>query len=595
MKLIRRKTFSRMRQRLAFLYGAECADELAERLYMLVGRYGVAPVKAANHPVWNERDAVLIAYPDIVRAAGVTPLHALQEFCGERFAGTFNTIHVLPFFPASSDGGFSVIDFRMVEPAFGTWGDIRGLAKGWQLMVDLVINHCSRKSLMFRRYVQGVAPESGYFIAEDPAADLSRVVRPRVTPLLTPVETVGGLKHVWTTFSADQVDMNWKSADVLFEFLDILLGYIANGARMIRLDAVAYLWKQRGTNCVHLPQTHEVVKLLHDFLMVVAPQVVILTETNVPHAENISYFGNRDEAHAVYQFSLPPLLLHGLLRGDARPLAGWLAANGNPPRGCTFLNFTASHDGIGVRPLEGLLPDKEVDWLVTEVLGRGGLVSKRKIDDGTERPYELNIAWRDALDVPGDPSGGLKRFLCSQAVAMALRGIPAIWFHNMVGTRNWHEGVAAGQARDINRRRWDRQLLDAAFADPATGMEQILREMNSLLRSRSSFGAFHPDGGQEILCPAPELLGIGRISPQGRQRALCWFNFSDRAVEFPGPETSRFLGHEKWRDLLDRAFDQGTGEATLLAPWQFRWLMPATGVMRKQAVTGLRPKRKAMR
>jgi sucrose phosphorylase len=575
MKLIRRKTFARMRQRLGRLYGTDRADELAERLYALVGRYGVAPLKAANHPLWNERDAILITYPDMVRAADASPLQALRVFCARHFEGSFNTIHLLPFFPASSDGGFSVIDYRQVEPAFGTWEDIRELAKQWHLMSDLVLNHCSRKSPMFRRYVQGVAPERDYFLEEDPATDLSKVVRPRVSPLLTQVETVGGPRHLWTTFSADQVDLNWRCPDVLFEFLDILLHYIAHGARVIRLDAVAFLWKERGTNCLHLPQTHEVVKLLHDFLMVVAPQVVLLTETNVPHPENISYFGNHDEAHAVYQFSLPPLLLHGLLRGDARALAAWLQAHGTPPHGCTFLNFTASHDGIGVRPLEGLLPDEELDWLVGLIRERGGLVSQRALADGRTRPYELNIAWRDALDLPGDPEGGLRRVLCSQAVALALRGIPAVWFHNMVGTRNWHQGAAAGHARDINRRRWQREELEAALADPAAGMGRILAAMNSLLRARRSLGAFHPDGTQEILCPAPELLGVGRGSPRDRQRVLCWFNLGDHPVELPPNHSAVFLGHPRWHDVLDKSFAGGIDAPGNLAPRQFRWLVPA--------------------
>lgn len=583
MKLIRRRTFSRMQRRLALLYGPDQAEELAERLYMVVGRYGVKPVGAANHPTWTERNVVLITYPDMVRDEGAAPLQTLHDFCAQRFGGSFDTLHVLPFFPASSDGGFSVTDYRQVDPAYGTWDDIRRLAGPWRLMADLVVNHCSRKSRMFRRYIQGVAPESRYFIEEDPGTDLSQVVRPRVTPLLTPVETVGGLKHVWTTFSADQVDLNWRSPDVLFEFLDILLFYIAHGARVIRLDAVAFLWKEAGTGCLHLRQTHEVVKLLRDFLMVTAPHVILLTETNVPHAENVSYFGNQDEAHAVYQFSLPPLLLHGLLRGDARPVSAWLAENGSPPRGCTFLNFTASHDGIGVRPLEGLLPPSEVDFLVAETLERGGLVGKRTVAGAGERPYELNIAWRDALDRPGDPEGGLLRFLCSQAVALALRGIPAIWFHNMVGTRNWQDGVARGEPRDINRRRWDRASLDAALADPATGMDRVLQEMNTLLHCRRSLRAFHPDGLQEIFCPAAELLGVGRIAPSGRQRVLCWFNFSERSVEFPSAETSQFLGADRWRDVFpSRRLKGGAGMSRMLGPWGFRWMEASTKALREE-------------
>lgn len=573
MKQIFGEKISGLGRRLARLYGPERATELLARLQMRIRRLAETPSGTSIQPQWTKRSAILITYPDIVRETDLHPLMALRNFCGERFAGCFDTLHVLPFFPASSDGGFSVIDYREVDPTYGTWDDVRALAGEWHLMVDLVLNHCSRESPMFERFRNGRMPECDFFIEENQEADLSQVVRPRVTPLLTPVETAGGLKHVWTTFSADQVDFNWRCPDVLFEFLDILLFYIRQGARVIRLDAVAFLWKERGTSCLHLSQTHEVVKLLRAFLSLAAPEVVLLTETNVPHRENVSYFGNSDEAHAVYQFSLPPLLLHALLRGDASHLACWLMKFGTPPPGCTFLNFTASHDGVGVRPLEGLLPDEELSFLARETLNRGGMISRRRMQSGEERPYELNIAWRDLLDIPGNPAAGLQRFLCSQAVALALRGIPAIWFHNMVGTRNWLEGVAKGEPRDINRRRWERVELDAALAAPSTGMNQVLLEMTALLRVRRCWNAFHPDGPQEILCPTPELLGIGREQPDGSQRVLCWFNFSDHPASLPDTATADFLGAGALRDVLaEPGASEVTSLSEVLGPWQFRWL-----------------------
>jgi len=120
--------------------------------------------------------------------------------------------------------------------------------------------------------------------------------------------------------------------------------------RIARLDAVAFLWKELGTNCLHLPETHELVKLFRDVCEIVAPRAIILTETNVPHAENVSYFGQGDEAHMVYQFSLPPLLLHAFITGNGQYLTHWASGLEPPPAGCTFFNFTASHDGVGVRP-----------------------------------------------------------------------------------------------------------------------------------------------------------------------------------------------------------------------------------------------------
>ncbi|NIP93643.1 MAG: alpha-amylase, partial [Akkermansiaceae bacterium] len=304
LKLIRRSTFNRMKLRLGRLYGRDRAEELADRIYMLIGRYGVVP-RNGGTPMnenrrylrWSEKDAVLIAYGDMVRRPGESPLKTLKGFCDRRLRGAVNTVHVLPFFPSSSDAGFSIIDYRQVDKALGGWDDLERMARDYGLMVDLVLNHCSRRSSWFRDYVNGIAPHDGYFQEGDPEADHSEVVRPRLTPLLTEVETARGIRHVWNTFSEDQVDLNWRSPDVLFEFLDLLIGYVARGARIVRLDAVAFLWKEPGTRCVHLPQTHEVVKLMRDVLLSVAPNVILLTETNVPHEENISYFGTGDEAH----------------------------------------------------------------------------------------------------------------------------------------------------------------------------------------------------------------------------------------------------------------------------------------------------------
>ena len=337
MKLIRRSTFSRMKMRLGRLYGRDMAEQLADRLYMLIGRYGVLPeeghLPAANESRWNEHDAVLITYGDMVSREGQAPLETLKQFCDRRLRGAVNCVHILPFFPSSSDGGFSVIDFWKVAPELGDWRDAERLGGDYSLMVDLVLNHCSRRSEWFKNYVGGVAPYSNYFIEADPEDDHSLVVRPRPWPLLSPTETPRGVAHVWTTFSADQVDLNWKCPDVLFDFLDILLHYISKGARIIRLDAVAFLWKKDGTNCIHLPETHEVVRLLRDFLLTVAPRVILLTETNVPHEENISYFGRGDESHMVYQFALPPLLLHALLRGMPPICAGGRRSWPRLPRG----------------------------------------------------------------------------------------------------------------------------------------------------------------------------------------------------------------------------------------------------------------------
>ncbi len=315
---------SRLLAGLTQLY-AERAPQCLARIAALVDRYPT-PVAGDRSSLWNEQDVILITYADQISEPGHTPLTTLWRFLRQhQLEGLFSTLHILPFFPSSSDDGFAVTDYRVVDPTVGSWHDIQVLDQSFDLMFDLVLNHCSARHPWFQHYLAGRQPYRGYFMEADPRGDYGTVTRPRSTPVLTPFQAAGGERHLWTTFSADQVDLNWANPDVLAEMLDTLLFYVQHGARIIRLDAVAYVWKMRGTSCIHLPQAHVVVKLMRTLLEAVAPDRLLVTETNVPHAENVSYFGKGDEAHMVYQFSLPPLLLDAFLSGDARALTGWLA------------------------------------------------------------------------------------------------------------------------------------------------------------------------------------------------------------------------------------------------------------------------------
>lgn len=581
MKLIRRNTFKRMKLRLGRLYGRDRAEQLSERLYMLIGRYGVTSRDGETKTTalgkrWSEKDAILITYGDMVRNGGGKPLKLLKDFCDRRLRGAINVVHILPFFPSSSDAGFSVVDYREVDQDLGTWSEVERISGDYGLMVDLVLNHCSRESAWFRDYVNGIAPGADYFQEGDPEADLSAVVRPRPSPLLSPTETSRGTRHVWTTFSADQVDLNWKSPDVLFEFLDLLLNYVSRGTRIVRLDAVAFLWKTVGTGCVHLPETHQAVKLMRDVLTTVAPHVILLTETNVPHHENISYFGRGDEAHMVYQFALPPLLLHGLLRGTSKYLRSWADSLGDLPKGCTYLNFTASHDGVGVRPLEGLMPGEELDWVVGEVGKRGGLVSYRSLPNGEQKPYELNVTYRDALSDPDEEDRGLRRFLCSQAVMLSLRGMPAVYFHSLVGERNWTDGPRCdgGENRDINRRRWGWKELETVLDDVDSDHSWVMNVYSRMLRARRSCPAFHPDAPQEVLETKDDVFAILRQSLDGRVKVMCSFNFSGAPVPLPREVLTDQLGKApSYRNLLngkELKFEDGV---FLIQPYGCVWAL----------------------
>lgn len=529
---------------------------------------------------WDQRDALLITYADSIQAPSEAPLMTLRDFAAKNLGNAFSTIHLLPFFPFSSDDGFSVIDYRQVRPDLGTWADVAALGEDYRLAFDLVLNHCSREGLWVADYVADVAPYDGYFIEADPSENLSMVTRPRTTALLREVYTHRGVKHLWATFSHDQLDLNFANPLVLLEFVDILLGYVEHGARVLRLDAVAYLWKEIGTPCIHLPQTHRVVKLLRLILEAAAPGALLLTETNVPNAENRSYFGDGDEAHLIYEFSLPPLLLHGLFTGSSRYLTEWMMSQqlDPPPPGCSVLNFTASHDGIGLRPLEGLVPPEEVALLLDGMRARGGFVSSKSNPDGSKSPYELNISLFDAFRDPHleqDP-WHVPSFRLSQVLALSLRGIPAVYIHSLTATPNDPQGVErTGRTRSINRRQWDRGELERLLANPDSDTARVFRGYRRILGLRRRHPAFHPDGPQELLLLGYHIFGVAREAPDGSERIICLFNFTPelRSVSMDEP----FWGSEPgtlWRDLIeDRPIPIERG-CLQLAPYAALWLVP---------------------
>jgi sucrose phosphorylase len=542
----------RIAAKLRRLYGSEAVGVM-RRIDALADRYASLRERI-DRRLYGEHTVLMITYGDQVQCEGRPSLQVLNGFLHEYgLDKVISGLHILPCFPYSSDDGFSVIDYRQIDPALGDWRDVDSLAKSFGLMFDFVVNHCSQQHQWFQAYLRGEEPYTDYFIDVDPSADLSAVTRPRSTPLLTPFETQRGTRHVWTTFSADQVDLNFANPHVLLEMLDVLLFYVQHGARAIRLDAVGFLWKTIGTGCIHLPQTHTAVKIMRDLLDDVAPGTVIVTETNVPHEKNISYFGggDGDEAHVVYNFSLPPLVLDAFLTADATPLNRWLSTLDYPGPGMTFLNFTASHDGIGVRPLEGLVPRERVLALAERVRRRGGRVNTRRKPDGTDVPYELNIAYFSALGSPEGlpPDLHARKFLTSQGLMLAIRGVPGIYFHSLVGTPNFEEGVRrTGRNRTINRRKFQVDELRAILNDQSSAQRLVLDGYQKLLAVRTSQPAFHPDANQEVVQTGNEsLIALVRSSQDGEQKILVLANVGDKPA---GVDLSATGGFAPDRELL---------------------------------------------
>lgn len=579
----------RIRSHLQFLYPGQ-GDRLSARLLQRLEDFAAAhPQLAAAPPAagrLTHRDAILITYGDQVREPDRPPLQTLSDFL-DTYLGTLITgIHILPFYPYSSDDGFSVIDYRRVDENLGGWEDIQALGSSHLLMFDAVINHISRHSDWFQAFLRGDPRYQDYFITVPPDTDLSQVVRPRALPLLTPIETSAGTRHVWTTFSDDQIDLNYANPEVLFEIIDLLLFYTAHAASLIRLDAIAYLWKEIGTPCIHLEQTHRVVKLFRAVLDAVAPGVILITETNVPHAENISYFGGplperagTDEAQLVYQFPLAPLVLHTYRTGRAETLADWAASLESLP-GTTFFNFIASHDGIGVRPAEGLLSPEEIQALVEQTLDHGGQVSYKQDPGGSRSVYELNITLYDALNDPRSPNQPLdvRRFLGSQAIMLSLAGVPGIYFPSFFGSPNCHACVEeTGRLRSINRQKFDLVQLQQALGRPNSRTAQVFAGYRRLLEVRCDHPAFHPFAPQEVLRLGAGVFALHRSSPDGQDRVVCLVEVSGQPRQIRLDLTAHGLPESPiWVELLHEARHQNDGgQLTVhLEPYQVAWLSP---------------------
>jgi len=543
----------RLLKRLSFLYGETVAPEIAERILNYIEDHKEKRRRSVQGPFWTHQDIVLITYGDTVQSPVASPLKTLRNFLQKNLPNEFSMVHILPFFPWSSDEGFSITDFRSVNEELGDWDDIAALEENYDLVVDLVLNHCSRENLWFVDYLSGKEELQNYFIEVEPTENLSAVTRPRSSPVLTGVRTRRGQKQVWATFSNDQIDLNYSNPDVLIEMLDILLFYFRQGARMVRLDAVAYLWKEIGTNCIHLPQTHEVVKLLRDVLEQVEPGALIMTETNVPHSENITYFGDGDEAHVIYQFSLPPILLYSIFSGKTKYLFEWIQSIEKMAlaKDCTFLNFTASHDGIGLRPLEGLVPVEEANAMLDAMRERGGFISTKRNQDGSESPYELNISLFDAFrdTHPSSSQWHIPMFLLSQVFALSFKGIPAIYVHSLFATPNDIVGVErTGATRSINRRKWDKGELEGLMANHESETGRVFHTLKRILGLRKKQRAFHPDASQKTYDFGNGTLCLERISVDGRDIIVALYNFTSEPQVISWQQLPETLFG--WYDLL---------------------------------------------
>ncbi|MER2492239.1 sugar phosphorylase [Catenovulum sediminis] len=530
-----------------------------------------SPPNHQNH--WSQEDVVVITYGSSVIKEGEKPLHTLHRFFNEHLKGVVNSVHILPFYPYSSDDGFAVMDYSKVNDSLGDWVDIEAISQDFRLMSDLVINHCSSRSIWFENFKQGKSPGTNYFYTATPEDDISQVVRPRTSPLLREVPTPEGTKYVWCTFSHDQVDFDFREIDVLYEFIKIIRLYLDRGVKIFRFDAVAFLWKEPGTPSIHLPQTHELIRLMRTLVEHAVPDAIIITETNVPNHENLSYFGNGNEAHCVYNFSLPPLLVNSLISGSCKHLKRWLMTMPPSQVGTAYFNFIASHDGIGLRPAEGLLDEDELATLVNTISQFGGKISWRSAN-GINKPYEMNISLFDALQgtYKGPDKYQIDRFICAHAVMLALEGIPGIYLHSLFGTTNDYERVNnTSQNRSINRHQWQADELDAQLDNKYSHHHKVFNRMRKLIKIRTTQPAFHPNAVQFTLQLGEELLGFWRQSQNRKQSIFCIFNMTDKEQTIAMAEIN-LIDTEEWFDLIADSKVEDLRSTLTLAPYQAVWL-----------------------
>lgn len=533
-----------------------------------------------NITKWDQSDIILISYANSIVKKGEVPLQSLLYFLNTYVNGYINSVHILPYFPYSSDDGFAVIDFKKINDTFGSWHDIDTIAKKYKLMTDLVINHVSSRSQWFDQFKNNKNPGKDYFFSVSKDTNIQDVIRPRTSNLLQEVDTLDGKKYVWSTFSHDQPDLDFSNPDVLLEIIDIIRTYLDHGTKIFRLDAVAFIWKKLGTPCINLPETHEIIRLIRTLIDFYSNEIYLITETNIPNRENLSYFGNRNEAHLVYNFALPPLILHTLLNGESNKIKQWLMAMPPAMFGTTYFNFIASHDGIGLRPVEQILSPSEVDNLALNIEKAGGKISYRSTE-GNERPYELNIALFDALKFhvkDNDDGYQEERFIAAHSIMLALEGIPAFYINSLLCTENDYQKLKhSGQNRAINRHQWPLDMLVRKLSEN-THHSRVYKELLRLIKLRKAQPAFHPNATQFTLNLGNDVLALWRQSLDRDQSIFALHNITNRLISLQLSDLN-LIETDIWTDLITEESLKSTHEVLEIQPYQSMWITNKSSIM----------------
>ena len=567
-------------KRLNFIYRSIISEdktlEYSKKINKLINNYKDIGPKNSKNDYWSENTILLITYADsISRGLSGKTLNDFGKFYKKYLKKFINSIHFLPFFPSSGDGGFSVKNHNDVDKAYGTWEDIQSLSKKANIMTDLVLNHSSSKGDWYKNFLDDKDPGKNYFYVVDKNYDCSKVVRPRDHDLLTEIELQNKKKFLWCTFSHDQIDLNFKNPDVLLEFIKLILKLSSYGIKIFRLDAVAFIWKQPGTTCLNLSQTHEIIKLLRDIVDQLDKNLIIVTETNLPKQENLSYFGKNDEAHWIYNFSLPPLIVNTFLFEDSVALTKWSMKMPPAQLGNAYLNFIASHDGIGMRPAEGILSDKEIKKMLQRLKKNGSKFSMRKLSNNEEKVYEANISLFNALQFTDSDLKGkfaLKRFIAAHCIILAIEGVPAFYFNSLFATKNDEETFAnTGVKRNLNRYKWHYSTLVDLIKTNNTIERNCYEIFKELISIRKIQPAFHPNATQFTLNLDKNIFAVWRQSRDRKQSIFALTNVSSKTIKF-NTNKINLIDDEQWFDLLSQETKITDDQYIKLMPFQSLWI-----------------------
>jgi len=557
----------KIKERLSFIYENQEIESIWESIKERIAKTKAKSLKPRKQN-WDEKDLVLITYGDQFYEKNDPTLDTFKKMFDQYLADTFEIVHLLPFYPYSSDDGFSVIDYKKVNPILGNWEQVEHLSKSARIMFDDVCNHISAKSDWFQEYLNGNPEYENFFVEMDPTIDLSAVTRPRALPLLTKFTLKNGEeKHIWTTFSEDQIDLNFSNPQVLLKMIDVLLFYLEQGAEYIRLDAIGFMWKEVGTTCIHHEKTHEIVKLFRDVVEEAAKGTVIITETNVPHKDNVAYFGNgTDEAHMVYQFPLPPLVLNALHNGNGGALTKWASELPQTGKETTFFNFLASHDGIGLNPIRGIIPEEEILAMVEDLKKEGALVNYKKNPDGSESPYEINVTYMDALNKQSDDDEiRVKRFLVAHSILLTLPGVPAVYIQSVLGSRNDYDGVSkTGMNRSINRQKYNLTEIEQELANSDSLRSKVFSELTTIIQSRKNEALFHPNAAMEVIDLGEKVFAFKRVN-QHNDSLFILNNLTNETVKCG--ITGRYIN-------IVNGDKVEFHEELMVKPYEFMWLRP---------------------